>query len=424
LTARAHAIAMAPEDADGVDRPAANWVAEAHALRADGRPIVMVLPDGRARAPPDPMSPVVIALQGMVQDRLPERGRPVSAVYGERVLALVPGRGVHVGAVLRGRPDRELRASMLAAARAVGARAQLALEAWTGDVASVEAVAECLRPVVARTASWGPGDVGDPLRTKGVLATTAVDFEGGRARFKVAAFNAGLAPVPEPFVELSLGRELLRLDAALPARALDGPSRLRMLALSPGDAGSVAALLEPLRPGSSFVEGELIFLDADKSPRHVGLPHRYVEVAPPPSGAIGTPRAGPPIDPGSADMAVRAWRYPASLGALDVLRTARTVLGTRGLELGAGSEATGPPPSWTVEAGSAHGRVPLGVGLTVTGGDVRELRLVVASTEAALVAWTVADVRVQLMEAFFRRWRGQAELEEVGAPRMEMQRSP
>jgi len=404
---------MSPEDADGVDRPAANWVAEAHALRADGRPLVTVLPDGRARAPPDAMSPVVIALQGMVQDRLPERGRPVSAVYGERVLALVPGRGVHVGAVLRGRPDRELRASMQMSARAVGERARLSLEAWTGDEASVEAVAEGLRPVVARTASWGPGAVGEPLRTKGVLATTAVDFEGGRARFKVAAFNAGLAHVPDPWVELSMGRELLRLDAARPARALDGPARLRMGALSPGEAGSVAALLEPLRPGSSLVEGELTFFADDGSPRHVELPRRYVEVVPPPSGAVGTPRAPSPVDPGSADMAVRAWRYPASLGALDVLRTARTVLGTRGLEMGAGAEVAGPPPSWTVEAGSAHGHVPLGVGLTVVGGDVRELRLVVASTEASLVAWTVADVRVQLVEAFFRRWRGQAELEEV-----------
>jgi len=408
------------DGADGVDRPAANWVAEAHALRADGRPLVTVLPDGRARAPPDAMSPVVIALQGMVQDRLPERGRPVSAVYGERVLALVPGRGVHVGAVLRGRPDRELRASMLSAARAIGARVQHALDGWVGDEPSVEAVAEGLRPVVARTSSWGPGTVGEPLRTKGVLATTAVDFEGGRARFKVAAFNAALAPVPDPFAELSFGQELLRLDASRPARALDGPSRLRLPALSPGEAGSAAALLEPLRPGSSPVEGELTFLDGEAAPRHVPLPRRYVEVGPPPSGAVGTPRAGPPVDPGSADVAVRAWRYPPSLGALDVLRTARTVLGTRGLEMGAGAEAPGPPPSWTVEAGAVHGRVPLAVGLTVTGGEARELRLVVASTEAALVAWTVADVRVQLAEAFFRRWRGQAELEEVAGVRLDV----
>ncbi len=411
---------MAPDATEDGDVPAANWVAEAHALRADGRPMVTVLPDGRVRSPPDALSPVVIALQGMVQDRLPERGRPVSAVYGERVLAIVPGPGVHVGAVLRGRPDRELRASMQAAARAIGARMQGALDAWTGDEASVGAVAEGLRPVVARTSAWGPGGVGEPLRTKGVLATTALDFEGGRARFKVAVFNAGLAPVPDPFVELSFGREVLRLDASRPARALDGPSRLRLVSLSPGDAGSVAALLEPLRPGSALVEGELTFFDAGQSPRHVELPRRHVMVGPPRSGPVGTPRRGPPVDPGSADVAVRAWRYPPSLGALDVLRTARTVLGTRGLQMGSGVESRGPPPAWTVEAGAAHGRVPVAVGLTVVGGEGREVRLVVASTESALVAWTVADVRVQLLEAFFRRWRGQAELEELPAPPMEM----
>ena len=76
-----------------------NWVGEALALHADGRPIARV----RSGMPPeeevDPMSPVVIAFQGMVQDQLGERGRPVSAVYGEKVLSLVPGQRVHVATV-------------------------------------------------------------------------------------------------------------------------------------------------------------------------------------------------------------------------------------------------------------------------------------------------------------------------------------
>jgi hypothetical protein len=47
------------------------------------------------------------------------------------------------------------------------------------------------------------------------------------------------------------------------------------------------------------------------------------------------------------------------------------------------------------------------------GGDERLLTLRVGSTDPAVVAWAVAEMRTQLQEAFFRRWRGLAGLEEV-----------
>ena len=75
-----------------------NWVSEALAFHADGRPLGRVRSGRPPEAVVDPMAPVVVAFQGMVQDGFGERGRPVSAVYGERVLSLVPGRKVHVAA--------------------------------------------------------------------------------------------------------------------------------------------------------------------------------------------------------------------------------------------------------------------------------------------------------------------------------------
>lgn len=395
-----------------------NWVAEAHALDARGRPLASVRADaGASRAvavAPDPMSAAVITLQGMVQDGLGGRTRPVSAVFGERVLALVPGRWVHVGAVLRGRPDRGLRASMQEAGRALDAAWGPALSRWSGAVAELAGLAEGLRPVVERTSSWGPGEVDDPLQARGVFAVTASDFEGGRVRLKVAVFSAALAPVQDAYVELSYGRDLLRLDGSRPERALDEAGRLNVGIVSPGETASVAALLEPLVPGGAVVEGELSwFGEGGAAPRHVELPRRVVQVASPEAPAAGGALRADVAARGSADTASREWRYPPGLGAKDVLRTARTILGTRGLELGAGSEEGGPPPSWTVEAGATYGAVPLAVGLTVVGGDERRLRLSAVSTDASVVAWAVSELRQQLQEAFFRRWRGIVELEEV-----------
>jgi len=394
-----------------------SWVGEAFALHPDSRALCRAGPGGAFTLSPDLLSPVVIAFQGMVQDGLMRRGRPVSAVYGERVLALVPGRLAHVGAVLRGRPDPLLRGSMEAAARAISEGCADALADWPGGPEGLEGLAGPVGSVVSRTAGWGPGEVEDPLLARGVFPVTAVDFEGGCARFKVGVFSAGLEAVQDARAELSYGRDLLRLWGARPPGALDASGALRIGAIAQGEAGAVAALLEPLAVGRALVEGELGFFGKGSSPRHLELPRRHVAVEEP--FARGRPlaegRPPAPAAPGgpSVDTAARAWRYSAGLGALDVVRVSRTALGTRGLELGPGSHAPGPPPSWTVEAGAVHGRTPLWVGLTVVGGEERLLTMRVGSTDPAVVAWAVAEMRTQLQEAFFRRWRGLAGLEEV-----------
>ena len=405
-----------------------SWVGEAYAFHPDSRALCRAAHGGAFTLSPDSLSPVVIAFQGMVQDGLMRRGRPVSAVYGERVLALVPGRLAHVGAVLRGRPDPLLRGSMEAAARAIGERCADALADWPGGPEGLEGLAGPVGSVVSRTAGWGPGEVEDPLRSRGVFPVTAVDFEGGCARFKVGVFSAGLEAVQDARAELSYGRDLLWLSGARPPGALDASGALRIGAIAQGEAGAVAALLEPLAVGRALVEGELGFFGKGSSPRHLELPRRHVAIEEPRARgrplAEGSPPA--PAAPGgpSVDTAARAWHYPPGLGALDVVRVSRTALGTRGLELGPGSRAPGPPPSWTVEAGTVHGRTPLWVGLTVVGGEERLLTLRVGSTDPAVVAWAVAEMRTQLQEAFFRRWRGLAGLDEVHVKDGGLERSP
>nr|NIP34286.1 hypothetical protein [Thermoplasmata archaeon]NIS11405.1 hypothetical protein [Thermoplasmata archaeon]NIS19341.1 hypothetical protein [Thermoplasmata archaeon]NIT76434.1 hypothetical protein [Thermoplasmata archaeon]NIU48469.1 hypothetical protein [Thermoplasmata archaeon] len=115
-----------------------------------------------------------------------------------------------------------------------------------------------------------------------------------------------------------------------------------------------------------------------------------------------------------AQEASRTWRYPASLGGVDVMRTARTVLGTRGLVLQERPGEDGPPPRWSVEGLAYAGRTPLSMGLTVTGGEVRRLEVRAASTDGAVTAGALAEMRSLLSQAFFRRWRGQVDLEEEG----------
>ena len=405
-----------------------NWVGESYAFHPGSRALCRAGGGGAFTVEVDPLSPAVIAFQGMIQDGLMRRARPVSAVYGERVLALVPGPLAHVGAVVRGRPDPLLRASMEAAARAIGERCTDALADWPGDAEGLGCLAGPVGSVVSRTGGWGPGEVEDPLRARGVFPVTAVDFEGGCARFKVGVFSAGLEGVQDSRVELSYGRDLLRLAGARPAGALDPSGALRLGAVPQGEAGTVAALLEPLAVGRALVEGTLTYFGKGAAPHHLDLPRRHVEVEGPSSRGRPLAAAGPPQHAGAAgaraDSAARAWRYPAGLGAVDVVRVSRTALGTRGLELGPGSRSPGPPPSWTVEAGAVHGRTPLWVALTVVGGDDRLLTLRVGSTDPAMVAWAVAEMRTQLQEAFFRRWRGLAALEEVGVQGAEADRAP
>ena len=66
------------------------------------------------------------------------------------------------------------------------------------------------------------------------------------------------------------------------------------------------------------------------------------------------------------------------------------------------------------------GSSPLVVGLRVTGGAVRRVQVSTASTDGAVTAGFMTEVRKLMAEAFFRRWRGQVELEEeVAGPRRE-----
>jgi hypothetical protein len=389
-----------------------NWVSEALAFHSDGRPMGRLVTGGMPEANVDPMRPEVIAFQGMVQDALGERGRPVTAVYGEKVLSLVPGRLVHVAAVLRGRPDRELRASMEESVRGIEAGWGRAISRWTGVPAEVEGLASGLAPVTGRTEDRGPGEVEDPMNARGVFPVSAMDFEEGMARLKVAVFSAGFAAVQGAYVELVHGREGLRLEASRPDHALTEEGSVRFPVVAPGEAASVACLLEPLVPGRHLVEGTITFFDDANNPRHLEVPPREFQVVfprlsveVPPDGLQGWVVAG-------GDSASRSWRYPASLGGVDVLRTARTVLGTRGLVLTSGEEDTGPPPSWSVEGRALAGNAPISVTMRVTGGMVRRIELTATSTEATVTAGAMAELRQLLTEAFFKRWRGQVMLEE------------
>ena len=391
-----------------------NWVGEALAFHRDGRPIGRLRAGGAPESLVDPPAPVVIAFHGMIQDALGERGRPVSAVYGERVLSLVPGRLVHVATVVRGRPDHELRASMETATQAIEARWAGPIGSWTGAEGELEGLAADLGPVVARTAGRGQEEVEDPLNVRGIFPVTAIDFEGGRARLKVGVFSSGLRGVEGAYLELSFNRDRLRLEETVPGRALTEEGTVRVGNISAGEASSVACLLEVLAPGRHLVEGTLTFFDDVNNPRHFEVPQREFEVTfPALSMEVPTPRipveGSPPL---ALDEAMRAWRYPASLGGLDVLRTARTVLGTRGMVISDGREEAGPPRVWTVEGRALVGNAPLSVALRVTGGEVRRMELRATSTDPSATAGAIAEMRSLLQEAFFKRWRGQVSLVE------------
>jgi hypothetical protein len=387
-----------------------NWVGEALAFHPDGRPLARV----RSGKPPeprvDPMDPVVIAFQGMVQDALGEWVRPVSAVYGERVLSLVPGERVHVATVARGSPDPGLRSSMEAAMAAIEAGWGTAIGMWSGSTGELEGLVTELAPVVERTAHRNPGEVAEPMNVRGVFPVSAVDFDGGRARLKVAVFSAGFRDVKGGTVELSMNPDALRLDGSEPAYAMTEEGTVRLGNVPQGDASSVAVLMEPLVPGRHRVEGTVTFYDDANNPRTLDLPPKEFDVLFP-DLAMDVPDV---MALDGALEASRAWRYPASLGGVDVMRTARTVLGTRGLVLQEGPSDDGPPPSWSVEGRAYAGRTPLSMGLTVTGGDVRRLEVRAASPDGAVTAGALAEMRSLLSQAFFRRWRGQVDLEEEG----------
>ncbi len=364
-----------------------NWVSEALAFHTDGRPLGRVRSGRPPEAAVDPLAPVVVAFQGMVQDGFGERGRPVSAVYGERILSLVPGRKVHVATVARGQPDPELRRSMKDAVTRIEADWGPRIDAWTGAPGELDGLVQDLAPVVGRTADRGPEEVADPLNLRGVHPVSAVDFEGGHVRLKVAIFSSGFMAVRGGYLELTFNRESLRLEDSEPAHALTDEGTVKVATISPGEASTVACRLEPLGPGKYLLEGTITFFDDANNPRHLEVPPREVEVLFPDLG-LHTPPDGPWE---GLDSATRSWRYPASLGGLDVVRTVRTVLGRAVVD-----------------------RSPLSVTMRVTGGEVRRIEMDVASTRAAVTAGVLAEMRGLLEGEFFRKWRGQVVLEEEG----------
>jgi hypothetical protein len=387
-----------------------NWVGEVIAFHPDGRPLARLRSGKRPEVEVDPLSATVIAFQGMIADYLGERGRPVSAVYGEKVLSLVPGDRVHVATVVRGQPDPELRASMAEAVSVIEDRWGTAIGAWSGSPWELEGLADDMAPVMERTADRTDAEVADPMNVRGVFPVSSVDYEGGCARLKVAVFSASLKDVRGGFLELSYHRDSLRLEGSHPAFALTAEGTIKMGNIAVGEEGVVACMLEPLVPGRHLVETTVTFFDDANNPRHLEVPAREFDVLFP-DLAMDVPAIE---GLHGADEALRSWRYPASLGGVDVMRTARTVLGTRGLVLHPGPEDGGPPPSWSVEGRAFAGRTPLSMGLTVTGGEVRRLEVRAASTDAAVTAGALAEMRRLLEDAFFRRWRGQVELEEEG----------
>jgi hypothetical protein len=223
-------------------------------------------------------------------------------------------------------------------------------------------------------------------------------------------FSAGFADVRGGFLELSYNADSLRLEGSQPAFALTEEGTVKLGNVSSGEEGAVAVLMEPMVPGRHRVEGTVTFYDENNNPRHLDLPPREFTVLFP-----DLDMDVPAIE--ALDGAVetsRSWRYPASLGGVDVMRTARTVLGTRGLVLQERPGEEGPPPTWSVEGRAYAGRTPLTMGLTVTGGEVRRLEVRAASTDAAVTAGAMAEMRSLLNEAFFKRWKGQVDLEEEG----------
>ena len=397
-----------------------NWVSEALAFHTDGRPLGRVRSGRPPEAKVDPMAPVVVAFQGMVQDGFGERGRPVSAVYGERVLSLVPGRKVHVATVARGQPDPELRRSMKDAVARIEADWGPRIDGWTGAPGELDGLVQDLAPVVGRTADRGPEEVADPLNLRGVHPVSAVDFEGGHVRLKVAIFSSGFMAVRGGYLELTFNRESLRLEGSEPAHALTDEGTVKVATISPGEASTVACRLEPLGPGKYLLEGTITFFDDANNPRHLEVPPREVEVLFPDLGML-TPPDGPWE---GLDSATRSWRYPASLGGLDVVRTVRTVLGTRGLVLSVGEEVEGPPARWTVVGRAVADRSPLSVSMRVTGGEVRRIEMDVSSTRAAATAGVLAEMRGLLEGEFFRKWRGQVVLEEEGVKGVAKEAAP
>ncbi|UCC93907.1 MAG: hypothetical protein JSW25_04355, partial [Thermoplasmata archaeon] len=220
-----------------------NWVGEAIALHVDGRPMARVRSGRPPEAEVDTMDPVVIAFQGMVQDALGDRGRPVSAVYGERVFSLVPGQRVHVATVARGRPDPDLRSSMETAVSVIEDRWGPAIGAWSGSPGELRGLEGELAPLLERTAHRTPGEVADPLNARGVFPVSAMDFDGGCARLKVAVFSAGFADVRGGLLELTFNHDALRLEGSWPAFAVTEEGTVRLGNVSQGEAGAVACLL-------------------------------------------------------------------------------------------------------------------------------------------------------------------------------------
>jgi hypothetical protein len=403
-------LSMTDRDAEEPWSLIPNWVGEALAFHTDGRPMARLRAGRVPETAVDPMSPVVIAFQGMVQDALGDRGRPVSAVYGEKVLSMVPGQRVHVATVARGRPDPHLRSSMESAVDTIETRWGPAIGSWSGAPRELEGLAAELAPVVGRTADRTPGEVVDPLNVRGVFPVSAVDYDEGCARLKVALFSAGFLDLRGGFLELSYHRDALRLEGSQPAFALTEDGTVKIGNVAMGEEAAVAVLMEPLVPGRHRVEGTVTFYDDANNPRHLPMPPREFTVVFP-DLALDVPAIE---DLDGAVETSRSWRYPASLGGMDVMRTARTVLGTRGLVLHERPGDDGPPPTWSVEGRAYAGPTPLTMGLTVTGGEVRRLEVRTASTDAAVTAGAMAEMRSLISEAFFRRWKGQVDLEEEG----------
>jgi len=411
-----------------VEGPADYIVEEVLVVYRDGRLIADCSKADCRTKDADLMSGMLIAVQGLIQDGLSAGGVLESIRYGERIILLVGGPCVNLAAVVRGRPDSELRERLEGMVQSIETTYAGVIEQWTGDLSAMAGVDRLVTPLFELSGREVSERLEPLAGPSGVSLLSAVDFHRGFVRLKVTALNSTGGLITDAALEVRYDPEMLRLESVEPERFRLVGDRVVLGSIRPDESRAVAILFDPLMCQETFVDGALSYYDPKGEFRSVDMRRRQAEVVCPAfftRDHINTAILRKLVRDEFHESDNRVFRYPKALSPEEVLRLGKLAVGGGDLQL----------VREYIEAGPPYRAEVWYYGKTRVKGNEMVMRLVVdqergvleffaASTQMQLITGLLAEYRKELRRLLREQYYGRNDLamEQEDALRGEMLR--
>jgi len=313
-----------------------NIIEEVYLVYGDGRLIATCAREECKIEDADLTSSMLIAIQGMVQEGLERGGELESIKSGENIIMMERGAHLNLAVVIYGRPDDDLKELLEeTVSRIEGTYAGL-VEDWTGDRSVFEGVDIILGQLLESTAGLAREDLDSAMARYQVALLSAIDFYRGYVRLKVAALNATPGSVSDASIQVHYDPSMLRLERVEPDTLTLRGDAVELGNVKAGEKRAVSFLFDPLICQETYVDGTLVYRDAQEELVHTSMKRRHATVVCPiffTREHANTAMLKRLISEELHMVDARVFTYPGTLDPREVLRAGKLAQGGGDVQL-------------------------------------------------------------------------------------------